>query len=111
RRFISILWADTATIHQADVKNRPPNSPMRSSAILAASWAGGLSLRPWQKRWQAAQAGGSSLGLSAWVGWSTSGRQTTRTALQELLQSVLWICTSTPIISILARKQPPTSIR
>ena len=51
------------------------------------------------------------LGLSAWAGWSISGRQTTRTDCQELLRSSRSTCTSMPIISILARRRLLTSIR
>ena len=54
--------------------SRPPDLPGRSSAISAASRLGAPSSPPWQRRWQAVQAGRSLPGLSAWAGWSTSGR-------------------------------------
>ena len=62
-----------------------------------------------------ALAGGSGwrslLGLTGWAAWSTSGRPTTRTACQGPLRFLRSTCTSMPIISILARKQLPMSIR
>ena len=38
------------TIHLPDLKSRPPDSPRHSSATLAASLLGALSLPAWQKR-------------------------------------------------------------
>jgi hypothetical protein len=78
---------------------------------FGVSWPDARSLPRWRRLWQEVQAGRSSRGLSAWAGWSTNGRQTMRTACQGLFRSSRSTCTSMPIISILARRRLPMSIR
>ena len=108
------IYFDSLGGHGDDPPNglaEPPDGLARALERDFGSVMGWRDLPPWQRRWQAVPAGRSSPGLSAWAGWSTNGRQTTRTGLPVLRRFSRSICTSIPIKSILARRQLRMSTR